>query len=125
MLSVVEPFGHFIIAALESCRQREVQALILLVDISDCTCLRVKDDLSVVKEDHLDNLVAQSEDDSVLGSHPLLHQNRVLSILNNLRFILFHIALKITLEVLHQSDFLLKLVRVITQGEGFDLLLTI
>ena len=60
----------------------------------------------------LDNFVAESEHDSVLGSHPLLHIDLSLPIVIQTIFFpcdlcLLGIVLKVRSEVLKEGDFLL------------------
>ena len=75
----------------------------------------MQNDLGVIEENDLNYFVAQSENDGVLSSHPLLHQHRVTLILNDFRLILLHITFKVSLEVLHQSDLLLQLTWIIIE----------
>ena len=75
----------------------------------------MQNDLGVIEENDLNYFVAQSENDGVLSSHPLLDQHRVTLILNDFRLILLHITFKVSLEVLHQSDLLLQLTWIIIE----------
>ena len=75
----------------------------------------MQNDLGVIEENDLNYFVAQSENDSMLSSHPFLDQHRVTLILNDFRLILLHITFKVSLEVLHQSDLLLQLTWIIIE----------
>lgn len=50
-----------------------MHSLASLIDIGDCSLVRVEDDLSVIKEDDLNDLITKSEYDGMLGPHPFLH----------------------------------------------------
>lgn len=89
------------------------RALSLLVDVGDIPVLRVKENLSVILEVHLHNLVAKSEHDSMLCSHPfldvdgarwILHLSLALNLLVSLDKLLFLnlvvVLFKVRLEVL-------------------------
>ena len=53
--------------------QREGLSLSLLVHIGNQSALRIKEDLSVILEIHLDDLVAEPKHDGVFSSHPFLY----------------------------------------------------
>ncbi len=76
VLGVFESLGHLSIVTLQCMVQREGLSLSLLVHIGDQSALRIKEDLSVILEIHLDDLVAEPKHDGVFSSHPFLYVNR-------------------------------------------------
>ena len=73
--------------------------------------LRIQNYLGVVEENDLDDLVAQSEDDGVLCSHPLLHVYLTCIRICEESVVLLFKLVQITSEILHQLDLLVKLLR--------------
>ena len=73
VLGVLKSLGHFCIVRFECLIQRQVNSLTFLVHIGHNSALRVQKDLGLVLEVHLNDLVAESEHDRVLGSHPFLN----------------------------------------------------
>lgn len=70
---VLQPLCHFGVVTVQGLVQRHRGSFTLLVNVGHKSVLRIQKDLGVVLEVHLDNLVAKSEHDGMLGSHPLLH----------------------------------------------------
>lgn len=108
--------------------QRHGLSLTLLVNISHVSVFRVKQDFSVILEVDLYNLVAQSEHDSMFGTHPLLDVNRAWWVLQlRILFVqyvslykLFFLSwivvlLKIRFEMLKQCHFLLQFFGVVVE----------
>jgi hypothetical protein len=73
VLGILQSLGHFGVVALESMVQGQSLSFTLLVDVGHQSALRIQQDLCVVLEVHLHDLVAQSEHNSMLRSHPLLN----------------------------------------------------
>lgn len=90
VFGVLEPLCHLRIVAVQSLVQWHRRPLTLLVNVGHISILGVEQDLRVILEVHLDNLVAESEHDSMLGPHPLLHVDgagRVLQLVGLVHFI--------------------------------------
>lgn len=73
VLRILETLRHLRVVTVQRLVQRHRRSLALLVDVGHVAVLRVEEDLCVILEVDLDYLVAKSEHDRVLSSHPLLH----------------------------------------------------
>ena len=90
VLGVLEALRHLCVVAVQGLVERHSRSLALLVDIGHVSVLGVEKDLSVVLEVDLHYLVAQSEHDGMLGSHPFLDINgagRVLQLVSLIQFV--------------------------------------
>lgn len=72
---VLESLGHLCVVAVKSLIEWHCRSFALLVHIGHKSIFRVQEDLRVVLEVNLNNLVAESEHDGVLGPHPFLNVN--------------------------------------------------
>lgn len=87
--------------------QRHRRPFTLLVDVGHVPILRVQENLCVILEINLNDFVAESEHDSVLRPHPLLHVDRTWRVLQficlihfvSLDQLLFFLRIVILLEV--------------------------
>jgi hypothetical protein len=75
ILGVFKSLSHLCVIAFESMIERQSLSLSLFVYICHKSTFRVEKNFCVILEIDLDNLVAQSKHNSVLGSHPFLHIN--------------------------------------------------
>lgn len=73
LLGVLQPFGHFGVVTLEGVAEGEVGPVLVLVEVLDELPVGTKEDLGLVLEDHLDDLVGETEHNGLFGLHPLLH----------------------------------------------------
>lgn len=73
VLRILETLRHLRVVTVQRLVQRHRRSLALLVDVGHVAVLGVEEDLCVILEVDLDYLVAKSEHDRVLSSHPLLH----------------------------------------------------
>lgn len=124
VLCVLQSFRHFRIVAVKGLVERHSRSLALLIDIGHVSVLRVEQYFSVILEVNLDDFVAESEHDGMLGPHPFLDVHgawRILQLVGLvhlvsldqlLLFLWIVVLLEVRLEVLKQCDFLLKLLRV-------------
>lgn len=152
IFGVLEPLYHFEVGGLHGAAEGVGAPFALFVHVGDHFGLGTQHDLCVILEINLDHLVRKSEHNSMSSSHPLLHINNffhppllrkvllIVIILLNLRrerlqlslprdsrliaLILFT-SLQITSEMLQQSDFLLKLLRVLSQSVFLSNILSI
>jgi len=128
ILGVLQPFRHLCVIAIECLIQRHGGSLALLVDICYIFVFRIQKYLSVILEVNLDDLVAQSEHNCMLGPHPFLDINAARWILQLVRlihlislnqlFLLLRIIVlfQIRFEVLEESNFLLDLLREVVEA---------
>lgn len=75
IFGVLKSLGHFSIVRFECVTQRKCLSLTFLVDVSYKAAFRVKKDFCMVLEIYLHDLIAQTEHDGMLCSHPLFHIN--------------------------------------------------
>lgn len=90
VLCVLETLRHLRIVAVEGLVQWHRRSLALLVYVGHVPILRVEQDLCVILEIDLDYLVAESEHDCVLRSHPFLDVHgagRVLQLICLIHFV--------------------------------------
>lgn len=128
ILGVLQPFRHLSIVAIECLIQRHSRSLTLLVDVCYILVFRIQENLGVILEVNLDDFVAQSEHNCMLGPHPFLDVNATRWILQlvcliqlvplDQLFLLLRVVVlfQIRLKVLQKSDFLLDLLREVVKG---------
>ena len=109
ILGVLQPFRHLCVIAIECLIQRHGRSLALLVDICYIFVFRIQKNLSVILEVNLDDLVAKSEHNCMLGPHPFLDINAARWILQLVRLIhlisLNQLFLLLRIIVLFQISF--------------------
>ena len=76
VLSVLKPFGHLCIVAVQSLAQGHDRSLSLFIHVGYLSAFRVKQDLRPVFEVHLHDLVAQAEHGCMVCFHPLFNIDR-------------------------------------------------
>ena len=109
LLCVLQSLGHLSILAVQGSCQGILTPLSLQIDIGHQFLLAGKDDLSLVSEVDLDDFVAESEHDGMLGLHPFL--DITIPSIRSCIFVEvnFVVGIEIVPEMLKKSDFLLEL----------------
>lgn len=122
ILGVLEALDHLEVGGLHGTVQWVSATLALLVHVGHDLRLRAQHDLGVVLEVHLHHLVRQAEHDRVPRSHPFLHIDDILHLplLLAVSVLLCYvfgpvIAFQIAPEMLEECDFLLELLRVLSE----------
>ena len=108
-LCVLQPFGHLCVLAIKGSGKRILASLSFQVDVSHQLLFTWKNNFSLVGKVHLNNFVAESEHDCVLGLHPFLDIAVSAfwgSILVKIDFV---VCVKIVPEMLKKSHFFLEL----------------
>lgn len=116
VFGVFQPLGHFYVSGLQCRCKRICGSDAFLVYVGHLSAFWAKNDLSMIFEIDLHYFIAESEHDSMLGSHPLFHIHLMgIFSLWRLWFFLFFclfvlcIFLQIASKVLKESNFFLEL----------------
>ena len=121
IFGVLQSLCHFGVVAIQSLIQRHRRSFSLLVHVGHVPVFRVQQDFSVVLEINLNDLIAQSEHNSVLSAHPFFYINWagwVLQLVGLVHlipldelflFLGIVILLQVGLEMLQQCHFFLQL----------------
>lgn len=129
VLRIFQSLRHFCVVAIQSLVERHCRSFALLVHVRHISILRIEQYLCMVLEIDLHDLVAQTEHDGMLRSHPFLNIHRawrVLKLVGLIQFIALNqsllflriiVLLKIRLKMSEQGHLLLEVLRIIIEAE--------